>query len=165
MPQDWVEPDVAFVHRGIKVYHVYRNDHYQDMPRETQFSLDITGGEGDGKAEGVVHTDDLSEIPDELAEKYAKYPAEEAKVRHAIDSGYFDDWDLEELQPEGWEPRKQLPRPEMLETFWKHIDPSPDGYSQKIEDLLTYLTDEQLDAVLENMHVFDEEEQDAQSPD
>lgn len=31
MPEKWVEPEVFLQYRGVKIYHVYRNDNYNDV--------------------------------------------------------------------------------------------------------------------------------------
>jgi len=42
-------------------------------------------------------------------------------------------------------------RQESIDRFWENIDPSIDGYSRMIANLLTYLTDEELENLTEVM--------------
>lgn len=37
MPYVWVKPKVALAHRGVKVYHVYKNDNVDEGVREYRY--------------------------------------------------------------------------------------------------------------------------------
>lgn len=41
MPYAWVKPEVALEHKGVKIYHVYKNDDYDSGPRTFWFGYSI----------------------------------------------------------------------------------------------------------------------------
>lgn len=45
MPIGWIQPDLFLRHQGVAVYHVYRNDEYEQGPREYWFTTDKYGGD------------------------------------------------------------------------------------------------------------------------
>lgn len=66
MPYVWTEPELALEHRGVSVYHVYRNEFMDSGRREYWYTTDVTENQGgfdirdlDCYKEGLKHEDVL----------------------------------------------------------------------------------------------------------
>ena len=153
MPYDWVEPGRVLTHRGVTVYELYDNDQVQEGAMENWFTLDSTASADDGKDEGVFDIRDLPEVPEKLQKKYGmpgEFPhdEDEGKIKYALDIGYFAAV-LDALEIEL--------KPLMYAHFWKHIDPSMESYADRISHLLTIIPRDEFESILENMGVYEEE--------
>lgn len=99
MPYQWVKPEVFMQHNGVTVYHVYKNDHWEDGVRDCWYAL----CEDD---ESIFDYRDLPGIPDSELAKYEKLfegNGAQQVIAHAIDVGYFDGWDKDEVLPDAGE--------------------------------------------------------------
>ena len=90
MPYDWVEPEKFMEHRGLTVYHIYRNDSYADGTSDYWYTFSIQGCETD--SHGEEGTFDVRDLPKYIPEG----SVDELKdfLRDLIDTGYFDKWEL-----------------------------------------------------------------------
>ena len=103
MPYTWTEPDVAVEHKGVEVYHLYKNDQEQSGAREYWFCIDECGSDDDNHGENGVF--DIRELP--LKGDITKLTSLDA-IKLAIDEGFLvpgmsrDDLDnkIEELENE-----------------------------------------------------------------
>lgn len=77
MPIGWIQPDLFLRYQGVAVYHVYRNDDYEQGPREYWFTTDKHGGDCDDPCSFDVR---------ELS-SYAREKTHEQIIREAIDAG------------------------------------------------------------------------------
>ncbi len=63
MPMIWTEPETFFVHRGVSVYHIYKDDDWESGVRTYWFTLDPTAGDNSDEEFDVralsTHTSDL----------------------------------------------------------------------------------------------------------
>ena len=98
MPIDSVPAEVFIRYRGVKVFHIYKHDDFNQPPREYWFTLWEFGSDGDDHGtNGTFDVRDLPVPPDSYlrrAEKaFPNHPADDvAPILHAIDSGHFDGW-------------------------------------------------------------------------
>lgn len=97
MPYDWIEPAVFMEHRGWTVYHIYRNDQFQDGPRDTWYTFSMCSCDGDGH--GSDGCFDIYELPAVQALRSADPETYKQVIRNAMDVGYFDTWDWPDKQP------------------------------------------------------------------
>lgn len=77
MPIGWIQPDLFLRHQGVAVYHVYRNDEYEQGPREYWFTTDKYGGD---------YNDPCSFDVRELSTFAADKPHDKI-IREAIEAG------------------------------------------------------------------------------
>jgi len=79
---EWVKPDLVVAYRGVRVYHTYRYDDYNDSPRLFWFTLDPQCGEEACACQGAAcqNVFDVRSLPE-----YAEGPVEGAdSVRRAV---------------------------------------------------------------------------------
>lgn len=88
MPYDWVDPPIFLTHNDVVVYHIHKNDHFQDGIREYWFALQACEALDEGE-----HTFDVRELP---TWKPRLGDSKERAIKDAIDSGYFDAWEKDE---------------------------------------------------------------------
>lgn len=101
----WVDPELFLSHRGIKVYHTYKDDDMEQGSRTYWFTLDPLEGEGTG-GEALFDVRDLPGFVD-AASYFEMLETAKQVIRTAIDAGYFDALDLGEF--EGRHPKDRLP--------------------------------------------------------
>ena len=47
MPYGWLDPEVFMEHKGVTVYHVYKDDEISQGRRECWYTTDLCGGDCD----------------------------------------------------------------------------------------------------------------------
>lgn len=83
----WVEPELAVEHGGVKVYHTYKNDDMEQGQRAYWFSTNELMGEYDGSPEVFDVRELRFEVSDEEVNRYPNDSAEIATIKQAIDKG------------------------------------------------------------------------------
>ena len=101
MPYDWVEPAVFMRHGPHAIYHVYKDDRFQSGSLLFHYSISPLGHIEGGEETGVF---DARKLP--LYQTYIRsghdqprppqpVPTLEDTIRDTLDSGYFQEWYLE----------------------------------------------------------------------
>jgi len=105
--EEWVDPEVFLEHKGITIYHIYKNDNIDQGERTYHYTTDIEEGERGDSAFDVRDLDNWTEpnhppflsgagdTPENRA-AWAKYHKEEGDITHiraivieAIDKGFI----------------------------------------------------------------------------
>lgn len=75
MPREWVPPEEFVSHKGISIFHVYKDDEMQNGPREFWYTTSENDGEGSG------FEFDVRNLPDYDSSDH------EGTVKKAIEAG------------------------------------------------------------------------------
>ena len=82
---EWVEPELFLDHKGVKVYHSYRDDDYGNGRWEYWFQVQLTD-DTEGTTEDDVHEFDVRDLATFKASPSAESAAYQA-IQQAIDKG------------------------------------------------------------------------------
>jgi len=82
---EWVEPELFLDHKGVKVYHSYRNDDYGDGPLEYWFQVQLTD-DTEGTTEDDMHEFDVRDLATFKASPSVESSGYQA-IQQAIDKG------------------------------------------------------------------------------